>query len=446
MNFRRSAPEYHIRKKMSRLLSFIALLSVLMFSACSRHESTVPSNIKSFEDEDRLAIYALYAKSQGDINSSIALYEMLYSKSDKLEYRNEELVAMLQSKQYERALQKIEVYKGQLDADQTDVMLERFKIAALVELKEYETAKSIALALAEETKAAQEYEQIAAIYMIQGRYEFALRYLERAYTIDYDERILDKMAIILYVNLNRKAEAISHLETHMRLHGCSETICMRLGSFYSEENNVDGMLRIYLRLYDNTKDKKYADSIVKLYTYKKETIPLIQFLEKSGSDDKFLLQLYINTRNYPKVVSLGNKLYKEEDDPYYLGQSAIFEYEGAKDKKDTKLLAAVIAKLKHVLELSDDPTYLNYLGYLLIDHGIDVKGGIVYVKKALEQEKNSPFYLDSLAWGYYKQGKCEEALKLMKTVRKNLGKDDPEVTAHVKAINKCIKQKKEKKQ
>ena len=431
---------------MSRVLSFIALLSVLIFSACSSHESQIPSNVKSFEDEDRLAIYALYAKSQGDINSTISLYELLYQESNKLEYRNEEIIAMLQSKQFERALQKIEVYKSQADTDSTDVMLERFKISALVELKEYESAKSIALLLAEETKEAQEYQQIAAIYMVQGRYEFALRYLERAYTINYDELILDKMAIILYVNLNRKAEAISHLETHMRLHGCSETVCMRLGSFYSEENNVEGMLRIYLRLYDNTKDKKYADSIVKLYSYKKETISLIQFLEKSGSDDKLLLQLYINTRNYPKVVSLGDKLYKQEDDPYYLGQSAIFEYEGAKDKQDTKMLAAVIVKLKHVLELSDDPTYLNYLGYLLIDHEIDVKGGIVYVQKALEQEKESPFYLDSLAWGYYKQGKCTKALKLMQKVRKNLGKDDPEVTAHFKAIKQCIKQKKEKKQ
>jgi hypothetical protein len=50
-----------------------------------------------------------------------------------------------------------------------------------------------------------------------------------------------------------------------------------------------------------------------------------------------------------------------------------------------------------------------------------------------------------LAWGYYKQGKCEQALKLMKTVRTNLGKEDPEVTAHLKAIKQCIKQKKGKK-
>lgn len=430
---------------MSRIYSFICIISVLLFTACTTHDSRVPSHVKSFEDEDRLAIYALYAKSQGDINSSIALYEVLYEQSNKPEYRNEELIAMLQSGQFKRALQKIEVYKSKSDEESADLILERFKISALIELKEYETAKSLALSLAEETNSAEDYQQIAAIYMLQGRYEFALRYLESAYTINYDEKVLDKMVIILYVNLDRKVEAISYLETHIRLHGCSEMICMRLGSFYSEENNVDGMLRIYLRLYDNTKEEKYAASVIKLYSYKKETIPLIQFLEKSGSDDKLLLQLYINTRNFAKVVSLGNRLYQEEEDPYYLGQSAIFEYEGAADKNDKKMLAAVIEKLKKVLETSDDAAYLNYLGYLLIDHEIDIKGGIAYVKKSLEKEKDSPFYLDSLAWGYYKQGKCTQALKIMKRVRINLGKDDAEVSAHIKAIEKCIKQKKGKK-
>jgi tetratricopeptide (TPR) repeat protein len=227
----------------------------------------------------------------------------------------------------------------------------------------------------------------------------------------------------------------------MRLHGCSEITCVRLGSFYSEENNIDGMLNIYTRLYDNTKDKKYAETVVKLYTYKKDTIPLIGFLEKSGTDDVLLLQLYTRTKNYPKVVSLSDTLYAKEADPYYLGQSAIFEYEGAKNKNDKKMINSVMQKLETVLETSDDPMYLNYLGYLLIDHNIDIKKGMAYVREALKIEKESPFYLDSLAWGYYKQGQCKKALKIMKKVRVNLGKDDPEVSGHVKAIKKCIKKK-----
>ena len=426
---------------MFKTVSLLLIVLALVSTGCSTQQENLTSNVKAFEDEDRLIMWALYAKGQGDANSAISFYERLYEKSGKKEYRDEELITMIQSKQHQRALEKIEVYQGELDEGELDVRLERIKIAALMEMQSYEDAKLLALSLVEQTKEAYDYQQVAALYMIQGRYEIALRYLQSAYSINYDEKILDKMAIILYVNLNQKAEAVSYLETHMRLHGCSEVICLRLASFYSEENNVEGMLRIYLRMYENTKDEKYAKTIVKLYNYKKDVIPLIQFLEKSGSDDVLLLQLYISNRNYARVVSLGDKLYQEDGDPYYLGQSAIFEYEGSKDKQDKKMIDSVMKKLQTVIESSEDPVYLNYLGYLLIDHDIDVKGGMEYVRKALESEKESPYYLDSLGWGYYKLGQCKKALELMKIVRKNLGKDDPEVDAHVKKIQECIKKK-----
>ena len=441
MSFVWNVREFCSRKPMSRIVSLLLFTVFLMFAGCARQQANLPSNAKAFEEEDRFAIWALYAKSQGDASASIYWYELLYEKSGKTEYRDEALITMVQSKQHERALERIAYYKSELDEGELDVQLERIEIATLMELKLLEKAKRIALSLVEQTKEAYDYQQVAAIYMEQGRYEIALRYLQSAYAINYDEKILDKMAIILYVNLDQKAQALSYLETHIRLHGCSEVVCLRLGSFYSEENNVDGMLRIYLRLYENTKNDKYAKTVIKLYNYKKEVIPLIQFLEKNGSDDVLLLQMYISTRNYAKVKTLGEKLYHEDGDPYYLGQSAIFEYEGAKDKQDKKMIDSVMKKLQTVIESSPEPTYLNYLGYLLIDHDIDVKVGMEYVKKALESEKESPYYLDSLAWGYYKLGQCEKALEVMKRVRKNLGQDDPEVTAHVKKIQQCIKNK-----
>ena len=64
-----------------------------------------------------------------------------------------------------------------------------------------------------------------------------------------------------------------------------------------------------------------------------------------------------------------------------------------------------------------------------------------YVEQALQSDAESPYYLDSLAWGYYKQGECKKALELMKRVRKNLAKEDDEVSAHVKKIQQCIKKK-----
>lgn len=426
---------------MFKLSHFVLLITVILFSACSSHVQRPAGNVKVFEAEDRLAIFALYAKSKGDANSTASLYNELYKRSYKLEYRNEELLMLIQSGQYTRALNQIEVYKDEVEDGILDVHLERFKTITLLGLKRLDDAKDVALNLVDFSKEAQDYQQCAAIYMLQSRYEFALKYLQSAYAINYDEKILDKISIILYVNLNRKPEAVAYLETHMRLHGCSDMICTRLASFYSEENNIDGMLRVYNRLYDNSKDAKYAQTLIKLYTYKKDTLALISFLEKSGSDDVLLMQLYTSTKNYQKVVDLGNKLFEKSGEYVYLGQSAIFEYEGSKNKQDKKMVKTVMKKLQRVVDSTNDAVYLNYLGYLLIDHDIDVVQGIDYVKKALITDAESPFYLDSLAWGYYKQGKCKEAMLLMKKVQENLGQEDPEVSKHVNEIKNCIKKK-----
>ena len=68
---------------------------------------------------------------------------------------------------------------------------------------------------------------------------------------------------------------------------------------------------------------------------------------------------------------------------------------------------------------------------------MDIKKGIKLVKEALLKEPNSPFYLDSLAWGYYKIGKCKEAKKIMKKLVKN--SKEKEILMHWKKINECLK-------
>jgi len=85
----------------------------------------------------------------------------------------------------------------------------------------------------------------------------------------------------------------------------------------------------------------------------------------------------------------------------------------------------------------DDPLYLNYLGYLMIDHDLNITEGMGYVRKALEKQPGSPFYIDSLAWGNYKLGECTEALRLMKQVESMIGTEEEEVKEHLKAIEKC---------
>jgi tetratricopeptide (TPR) repeat protein len=98
---------------------------------------------------------------------------------------------------------------------------------------------------------------------------------------------------------------------------------------------------------------------------------------------------------------------------------------------------SVIEKLTEVLSIEKKPLYLNYLGYILLDHSIDIKQGMKYVREALKMEPKSAFYLDSLAWGYYKLGNCKKALSIIKKVRKLEGGDDNEVLKHFNIIKKC---------
>jgi len=253
------------------------------------------------------------------------------------------------------------------------------------------------------------------------------------------------MSIILYVNLNRQKDAIAYLETHSRMHGTSKLIGSRLLGFYSEQNNIDGLLSTYKRLYALEQDEELAKKIIQIYMYKRDYIHLIDFLEESQSDDEVLLQLYSSARNYKKAYPLADKLYKKTADLAFLGQSAIYEYESATDKNSKVLLSRVVDKLTTVTTSDKSPIYLNYLGYILIDHKLDVKKGMLYIREVLKLEPDSAYYLDSLAWGYYRLGNCKKAKSIMDKVLKLEGGDNAEVIEHVNAINKCIKNQKGKK-
>jgi tetratricopeptide (TPR) repeat protein len=419
---------------MLRVLA-LALLMLLVTGCTTKTAYNPQPHVKSFEDEDIYIFSALNAEEHKRYAEAAEVYVELYDRTQKNEYLYRAMALQNGVGAHERVIAR-SLAEQKLHPE--DKNLIRFEVIALLALKRYEEAKSKALKLVAESKKAKDYLLVGEAYTKQKRYDTALKYLERAYAINYDEEILDKMAIILYVNLGRKSEAISHLESHSRLHGCSATICQRLAGFYSEQNDVDGMLSAYLRLYDVDPKPQFASAIVKIYNYKKEYAKLMDFLERSGADDVTLLQLYINAQAYGKAATLAEKLYNEKGDAVFLGQYAIFTYESADDKNDKVMLTKVMETLQRVVKVAPEGLYLNYLGYLLIDHDLDVKAGITYVQRALEKEPDSPYYQDSLAWGYYKLGRCEDAEALMLKVEEALGPDDEEVITHMKAIEECL--------
>lgn len=421
---------------MIKVVASIVLL--FLFLGCS---TTTAMNsekslvgVKVFENEDALILYALRAEQLRDFSSSSKIFNILYEKSNKKEYLYHSLQNKLNMNSSQAVIDKVdEITNESLD----DYFLIRIKIVALIQQNRLEEAKNLALRLVDKSDAVDDYLLVSEIYVKQEKFNTAAKYLESAYTQDYNEKILDKMSIVLYVNLQRKKDAIAQLETHSRVYGCSELICKRLLGFYSNDNNINGLLSTYIRLYKINSSKEVARKIVQLYAYKKEYIKLMTFLENSKSDDKTLLQLYVTTKNYVKAYPLADKLYSKTGEIEYLGQSAIYEYENNIKENDKEVLDRVLKKLKDVVKVNANPLYLNYYGYILIDHDIDIKKGMEYVNKALKVEPNSPYYLDSLAWAYYKLGNCKKARDIIEKVSKLEGGDVEEVIEHIKAIKKC---------
>ncbi len=418
--------------------ALLVLLSVLFFIGCSMHQQidfNKDSYKKAFEQEDTYILYALYAEERKEYSAAAGFFEMLYRNSGKDEYKYRELTNYSLAGDYKALLKKSVLYE---EENPYDFKVRRYEVLGLIATGNFALAKEKALALVQESKQTEDYLLVSQIYIKEKHYDTAIKYLESAYAINYDEAILEQMAVILYVNLDRKADAIAQLETHSRLHSCSKRICMRLGSFYSQENNLEGMLSTYLRLYENEPNDEIGDAIIRIYTYQKDETQLFHFLEKSRMRDPLLLQIYIEKKLYAKAASLAKELYKKMGEVSYLGQSAIFSYESAADRSDASMLQEVIKNLKKVVAEQATPLFLNYLGYLMIDHNVDVEEGISYINRALELEPESAFYLDSLAWGYYRQNRCNEALMIMKKVTQELGDKDEEIKMHLDAIHKCL--------
>lgn len=424
------------------MTKFILFILVSIFLIGCHSVDDVKPNEKAFEGEDRYVMFALEAEKLGDYNSSASLFNTVYKVSEKKEYLYRSLLGLLNSNQYETLLERSKEHQKNFPED---VSLKRYEILALIDLDRLEDAKNRAIELVNTTKEPDDYILVSNIYIKQNHFKTALKYLESAYNVNYNEKILDKMSIILYVNLQKKSEALAYLESHIRIHGCSKLICLRLAGFYSNENNVEGMLTTYLRLYEIEPSDEVAQNIIKLYGYQKDYSKLMLFLEECHCDDDLLLQLYVEGKLYEKASELATKLYAQNYDPQYLAQSAIYKYESLDKKGNKSAIMKILKDLKDAVELDPRAQYLNYLGYLMIEHNINVKEGMDYVRDALKEEPNSAYYLDSLAWGYYKLHQCTKAQEIMNKVVKEIGLNDAEAKEHFDTINKCVKAIKHKK-
>jgi tetratricopeptide (TPR) repeat protein len=432
---------------MSRYITFV-VVAAIAGGCASQKNQPVPQkeNIRLFDknheqvsaDRDFGQLFhAAALESWGKYRMAAQLYLQLYNKTKKRLFLRKAVVALADAQEHDRIIKILqkEISKGVKDA-------KLFSLLATAYFAKEEFDKAIraakeALVL---EKNPLYYKFIGAVYAKKDQPKKALEYFKRAYAIDRSPSTLRAITYLLARSFGSPQKAIAQIETHIRLYGCDESLCHTLATLYQAQKDFDGLVLTYERLYEATKKEDYLKKLLTLSLAANSYDKAAKYAKMLG-DDELLLQILVAQKRFEDAETLALELYRRTKDPRFLAQSAIYLYEGAKKSQKRALAFEVARRLEKAIKEVDDPLFLNYLGYLYIDHGIDVSRGVELVKKALQKEPDSPYYLDSLAWGYYKLKRCKEAHRLIRKVYDEMGLKEEEVREHLEKIEQCQKER-----
>lgn len=390
-------------------------------------------------NEDELIVRGLLYAQYKAYEPSREVFAKLYDMTGEKEYLFREVTASLLGRTHiPESIVRLKAF----DRKHPDMIeVKRLLIPLYLTNQQIKEAQKEASCLLERSNKPVDLDLAANPYLYAGEFKKALQLLQRAYEESNNEDILLRMVAIMDEYTHERRRAIQLLETHRRMNVVnSDMLYFKLLSLYVKENDVDGVISVYQALYEHDKSPEYLDKIVKAYAFKGDIKGAIKYLEAEKAGEKILYQLYKSQKMFDKALPLARQFYEKEKDPKWLAEVAILTYEKAKDKNDAAMIAKVVKTFDKAISLGvDDSIYLNYYGYTLIDKDIDVKKGMRILQDALKQQPDNTYYLDSLAWGYYKQKQCDKAYDLMEKVIAQEGFKEPEITAHWDAIKKCKK-------
>jgi tetratricopeptide (TPR) repeat protein len=286
-------------------------------------------------------------------------------------------------------------------------------------------------------------QEFGALKIQLGEYQDALELLQKAYEKSPDEETALQVAALYLLKLKQRDKAIDVLEKHIGVDpAVSVGFYFKLIELYAKAARLDKVLELYKKLYANDPQNYFLQKIIEISLYQKDAEGLILFLESTKGNEELLYTVYKENGFYDKAIVMAKALFAKTHKGKWIAEQAMIAYEQASDAH--AVTPQILKKMGKLFEEAfaqgaKTPNYLNYYGYTLIDHDIDIDKGIGMVRHALGKDPNNPFFLDSLAWGLYKKGQCPKANLLMRRVVKQAGLKEQEIKDHYKAISACKK-------
>jgi len=294
--------------------------------------------------------------------------------------------------------------------------------------------------------------RLVHIYFTQGNHEEVFPYAIKLSSLDPDDLNLKVKLGILYTERKLYDQAKGVFKEILVAIPDSDKVLYYLGSLYSETKNYEQAMNYFGKV--EAESSLYTDS----------NLQIAQILYGLASNEKneqgeWHHKFFAFAKKAGKIspslkVELQGVLagYYENLDQVENAISALEEASGLEGFGDDHkfYLASLFEKIKNykkseaIIEeiIKNDPDNahaLNFLGYSLLERGIDLARSYQLISKAVGLRPDDGYIRDSLGWYYFKTGEIEKAFTEIKKAWE-LVKTDATITKHLATIYRNLKE------
>jgi tetratricopeptide (TPR) repeat protein len=426
----------------------------------TRCELVVDDVIEALPDDpDALVMKAKVRYIQRDARSAVSYLE----KVREIQRSSFEVERLLGNIYYEvgDAVQALEAYRRCLAIDPGFPYIQyRYARLLLMDGQAVAAEKAFRTAMDLDPSFVEPELGLIDLLIDDGRAEEALPYLEGL--LEKDPRNEDAMVSLgtIYLEAGRHAEGIALLEKWREHSPLSQEGDVLLGRLYFESGDHDGAREVFERIFQgNPGSAELARILGELALKSGKVVEAREYFDRAiaAAPDEYRSYLalffaaspsFAQSAGSEHVIDMSDDARKalltrasglapgSEFEPNYLVGVSLLSMDMFDDAERHLLrahelraddfntlfnLATVFEKqrkyeraepyLAAMIALRpDDPTALNFYGYLLAEMSRDLPRALEMVQKALAADPENGYYLDSLGWIYYQMGDYARAV------------------------------------
>ncbi|MFA5583545.1 MAG: tetratricopeptide repeat protein, partial [Bacteriovoracaceae bacterium] len=290
---------------------------------------------------------------------------------------------------------------------------------------------------------------VNALFLME-RYEEVIGYAEVLSDLDSDNLNLKVKLGVLYTDTKQYPKAIGMFKDLLRAAPESDKVLYYLGAIYQELQNYEHSIDYFNRI--TPQSGLYTDSslqVANMLSHLAQTqgvkskwhSAFIEHVDKRIEELKdFRVELSVVKASYFENLGQFNEaseaLTIAKDDKKFSDQHV---YYLANLLNRVEKYEESIQLVEKILEKDPNNAHAwNFLGYSLLERGVELEKSYEYIQKAVSLAPNDGYIRDSLGWYYYKIGDLDKALKELNYAFKQVP-GDVEILKHLAIVHKELK-------